>query len=237
MQQKHRCTKSRARHLRIQTQTTQRNPARTMFPPFKHFLQAVSLPIHPPNSSTRRESDQILDNFHPQNPAYLYLGSHRSNQSEIWLGMNPPTLLFQQLLHDYELNKMSVELPEINWIADFQLQNFPGTTREEQEKARRDHLNDIIHSNVASNEAIETVLLVSASNRPDEPPCHVYLREEWTLSDLFDSALDNCELRGQASETVETIQATFLWGDRRVQLLRKERPDDWTIFWQALRRA
>ena len=237
MQQKHRCTKPRARHLRMQTHTPRRTPARTMFPAFKHFLQAVSLPIHPPSSSTRRESDRILDYFHPQNPAYLYLGCCRTDQSEIWLGMNRPKLPFQQLLHSFEFEKMPVETPEIDWIPEFQLHNFPGTTPEEQEKARRHHLDDIIHSNVASNEAIETILLVSASNRPDEPPCHIHLREEWTLSDLFDSAIDGCELRGQAPETVKSIQATFLWDDRRMQRLRKDRPDDWTIFWQALRRA
>ncbi|CAD6580766.1 MAG: hypothetical protein ASARMPRED_000324 [Alectoria sarmentosa] len=83
---------------------------------------------------------------------------------------------------------------------------------------------------------IQTVLVVSASNRSNDAPSYVYLKERWTLSDLFDSLLDDCRIRGQAAETVSTIQATFLW-DQRAQLLRRDRPDDWTIFWEALRRS
>ena len=94
----------------------------------------------------------------------------------------------------------------------------------------------IERDNMTSGAPIKTILVVSASNRPNDAPIHVYIQQSWTVSELFEILLDECNIRGQEAETVSTIKATFLW-NQRAQLLRIGKPDDWNIFGDALRRA
>lgn len=94
----------------------------------------------------------------------------------------------------------------------------------------------IERANTTSAVPIKTVLVVSASNGSNDAPARAYFKQSWTVPEIFEALLDECDVRGQAAEAVSTIKATFIW-NKRAQLLRKDKPDDWNIFMEALRRA
>lgn len=141
----------------------------------------------------------------------------------------------------------------LDWLDVYKAGNFRGSTTAEQENARWWYLGYVMSctfskcqdptsisplkdpSPLTGGAAPSTVLVVYAANQPTEAPSHVFFREHWTITNLFESLLKNCRLQGHAAETVSTIKSTFLW-DGRAQLLRKDTPDDLAIFLLALRR-
>lgn len=94
----------------------------------------------------------------------------------------------------------------------------------------------IERADTTSEVLFKTVLVVSASNRSNDAHAHVYLNQHWTVPETFESLLNECNIRGQAAETVSSIKATLLWS-KRAQLLRNDKLEDWDIFAEALRWA
>ena len=110
------------------------------------------------------------------------------------------------------------------------------TPLHDQNKATATEHGPMAPTEMTSENAVQTVLIVSASDEVDRAPSYVYLKEYWSLADLFESLLDDRKVRGQAPKIAFAIKAMFLWSNR-VQLLRRDTPDDWNVFWEALRWA
>lgn len=88
-----------------------------------------------------------------------------------------------------------------------------------------------------------TSLLVSASNQPALAPVNVPLEECPTLEDLFktletlfDTLVNRCNLKGKAASGLYAISATYAW-NQKGQLIRRDKPSDWTSFIRAVNRA
>ena len=176
--------------------------------------------------------------FHPSHPERLHIGYRRSDMTDVWVSLQPlrPTVL-PQFYHDHEGNMLSQEELEssLDWLDDFKLERFQRSSTAERETERRINIQCVI-LNCVDNKPIKPVLIVSSSKQPSDVPIHVYLRENWTVADLFRTLTTDSNPRFQQGETVSSIETKFLW-DGRKQVLRNNNPEDWTIFWEALRRA
>ena len=181
---------------------------------------------------------QASARFHPSHPEYLHVGYRRSDGTDVWLSVPPLPILQLQRFHDHEGNKVLGEGPEssFDWLDEYKPQNFEGPTTAQKEMDRHIKLQHMMNANRVKNNPMKPVLVVSASNQPNDAPSHVYLREDWAIADLFSTLVNDCKPRVRQGETLRFIETRFLW-DGRKQRLRENNPDDWAIFWEALRRA
>ena len=85
--------------------------------------------------------------FHPDHTGYLHVGHRRSDGTMVWLSMPPRDPSFQQVFRDHNLSKVSEKELDIEWLNEFKIERFSGSTTAKKKQARRQHLNEIISAN------------------------------------------------------------------------------------------
>ncbi|CAF9939279.1 MAG: hypothetical protein HETSPECPRED_001539 [Heterodermia speciosa] len=81
-----------------------------------------------------------------------------------------------------------------------------------------------------------TSLLVSLSNQPDRAPANVPFSQCLNLAQLFETLVTECDLKGKAASELSQVSAKNTWDQKRL-LIRKNRPRDWMLFVDSLRKA
>lgn len=89
---------------------------------------------------------------------------------------------------------------------------------------------------LSSEPVARTTLIVTASNQPTIAPVFVPLTSCNTFPQLFKILISECDIRPDAAKKVSKISARYTWDGKQIRI-RKERPEDWSLFYRGLRKA
>jgi len=89
---------------------------------------------------------------------------------------------------------------------------------------------------LSSNPVAGTTLIVAASNQPTIAPVFVPFTSCNTFPQLFETLVSECDIRPEAAKRVSKISARYTWDGKQIRI-RKERPEDWSLFYRGLCKA
>jgi len=89
---------------------------------------------------------------------------------------------------------------------------------------------------LSSDPVARTTLIVTASNQPTIAPVFVPFTSCNTFPQLFETLVSECDIRPEAAKRVSKISARYTWDGKQIRI-RKERPEDWSLFYRGLCKA